>query len=302
MSCKKIPLALFLILLCSISLIGQNKVIRDALDYPFVIKSAPQRIISLAPNITEILFVLGLGDRVIGVTRYCDYPKEAMEKEIIGGMVNPNLERILELNPDLVIGFRGNTLKALERMRNLDLPLFTLEMGAGLESIFPLIMRIGTITQVEEKADILIRSLRKKFSDTIIALLSVRHEPKVFLSLHGMGLWTCGKDSFLNDLVRKARGVNIAGNIPRKWLNYNKEQFLHENPEVIIILSKSLEEFSKTKERIKNESQFEEIKAISTGRIYFLDENPSTRPGPRLIDALGKLARLLHPQCFEQEL
>ena len=301
MSHKKILLACLLSLLCSISLNSQNKVIRDALGYPYTIKSPPQRIISLAPNITEILFALGMGNRIIGVTRYCDYPKETTEKEIIGGMIDPNLEKIIALNPDLVIGFRGNTLKVLERIKSLDLPLFALEMGASLESIFPLIKKIGTIIQMEKKADILTRSLRKKFTDILLALRSVRHEPKVFLSLHGMGLWTCGKESFLNDLIKKARGVNIAGDIPRKWLHYNKEQFIHENPEVIIILSKSQEEFSKTKERITNENQFEGVRALSTGRIYFLDENLSTRPGPRLIDAFAELARLLHPQCFDRE-
>jgi iron complex transport system substrate-binding protein len=302
MSCKKIMLVCLLPLLCSISLNGQNRVIKDALGSPFTIKSPPQRIISLAPNITEILFALGLERRIIGITRYCDYPKETMEKEIIGGMIDPNLEKIIALNPDLVIGFRGNTLKVLERIKSLGLPLFALEMGASVESIFPLIEKIGTITRTEKKADILARSLRKKFMDILSALQSVRYEPKVFLSLHGMGLWTCGKESFLNDLIRKARGVNIAGDIPRKWLHYNKEQFIHEDPEIIIILSKSQEEFSKTKERLKNEKQFEGVKAISTGRIYFLDENLSTRPGPRLIDAFAGLARLLHPQCFEREL
>ena len=302
MSCKKIVLACLLPLLCSISLIGQNKVIKDALGYHHTIKSSPQRIISLAPNITEILFALGLEDRIIGVTRYCDYPKETMEKEIIGGMVDPNLEKIIALNPDLVIGFRGNTLKVLERIKSLDLPLFALEMGESLESIFPLIKKIGTITRTEKKAYILTQSLRKKFMDILLALRSVRDDPKVFLSLHGMGLWTCGKESFLNDLIRKAREANIAGDIPRKWLHYNKEQFIHEDPEVIIILSKSQEDFSRTKEWIKNEKQFEGVKAISTGRIYFLDENLSTRPGPRLIDAFAELARLLHPQCFEREL
>lgn len=295
-------LACTFFLLCSIPLMGQNKVIRDALGHSYTVKSPPQRIISLAPNITEILFALGLEDRIIGVTRYCDYPKGTTEKEIIGGMIDPNLEKIIALNPDLVIGFRGNTLRVLERIKSLDLPLFALEMGASLESIFPLINKIGTITRMEKKADMLTRSLRKKYADILSALRSVRHEPKVFLSLHGMGLWTCGNESFLNDLIRKARGVNIAGDIPRKWLHFNKEQFIHENPEVIIILSKSREDFSKTKERLKNEDQFEGVKAIRTGRIYLLDENLSTRPGPRLIDAFAELARLLHPQCFGREL
>ncbi len=301
MNRKKIPLVCLLLLLCFLSFGSQNKIIRDALGSLYTIKSPPQRIISLAPNITEILFALDLGKRIVGVTRYCDHPQEAREKEIIGGLIDPNLEKIIALNPDLVIGFRGNTLKVLNRIRSLDLPLFALEMKSDLESIFPLIMKIGTITRKEEEAETLTRSLRKKYTDIQQALRYVRHEPRVFLLLHGMGLWTCGKESFLNDLIKKARGVNIAGDVPRKWLHYNREQFIHKDPEVIIILSKSQEEFLRAKERIKNETQLRQIKAVSTGRIYFLDENLSTRPGPRLIDALTELALLLHPQYFEQK-
>ena len=117
-----------------------------------------------------------------------------------------------------------------------------------------------------------------------------------------MGLWTCGKESFLNDLVRKARGVNIAGDVPRRWLDYNREQLIHEDPEVIIILAKSLEDFSKVKKSFKNDALFKGIKAVTTDSLYFLDENLATRPGPRIFDALAELARLLHPQCFEKGL
>ncbi len=294
--------AVFLLTFLNAVLFGsQQKTIKDDLDFPFVITSPPQRIISLAPNITEILFDLDLGEKVVGVTRYCDFPEKALKKEKIGGMIDPNLEKIIALNPDLIIGFRGNPLRIIERLRSLHLPLFVLEMGANLETVFIIIEKIGTITQKEEKAEILVESLKKRYNETQAALRDVQHEPRVFLSIHGTGLWTCGKGSFLNDLVGKARGVNIAGNIPRKWLHYNREQLIHDNPEVIIILSKSQGEFSKVKEWIKNEAHLNRIKAVETDRIYFLDENLATRPSPRLIDALEELARILHPQFFKEE-
>lgn len=280
---------------------SQQRTIKDDLDFPFVMTSPPQRIISLAPNITEILFDLDLGGEVVGVTRYCDFPEKALKKEKIGGMIDPNLEKIIALKPDLILGFRGNPLRIIERLRSLHLPLFVLEMGTNLETVLIIIEKIGTITQKEKKAEILVESLKKRYNKTQAALRDVLHEPRVFLSLHGTGLWTCGKGSFLNDLVGKAGGVNIAGNIPRKWLHYNREQLIHDNPEVIIILSKSQEEFSKVKEWIKNEAHLKGIKAVETDRIYFLDENLATRPGPRLIDALEELARILHPQFFKEE-
>ena len=297
---KKLLVFLFFVLNVA-SFASQQKIINDDLGFPYIMTSPPQRIISLAPNITEILFALDLGYKIVGVTRYCDYPEEALEKEKIGGMIDPNLEKTKALNPDLIIGFRGNPLRILKRLRSLHLPLFVLEMGTNLESVFLLIKKIGTITQKEKNAETLIQSLRKKYGKIQSALGNVQHKPKVFFSLHGVGLWTCGKDSFLNDLVIKAKGVNIAGNIPRKWLHYNREQLIHENPEVIIILSKSQKEFFKVKEWIKKEAHLGGIKAVATDSIFFLDENLATRPGPRLIDALAELARILHPQFFEGE-
>lgn len=295
--------AVFLLFLLNVILFGsQQKTIKDDLGFPYIMTSPPQRIISLAPNITEILFALDLGEKVVGVTRYCDYPEEALEKEKVGGMIDSNLEKIKALNPDLIIGFRGNPLRILKRLRSLHLPLFVLEMGTNLETVFLLIKKIGTITQKEKKAETLIQSLRKRYDKIQSSLQNVQHEPKVFFSLHGMGLWTCGKGSFLNDLLRKAKGVNIAGNIPRRWLHYNREHLIHEDPEVIIILSKSQKEFSRAKEWIKNKAYLGGVKAVLTDRIYFLDENLAARPGPRLLEALEELAHILHPQFFEAEL
>ncbi len=301
MNSKKVSTVVRLILLVVFILDAQEIIIKDDLGFSFDITAPPQRIISLAPNITETLFALGLGEKVVGVTRYCDFPEDAMKKEKIGGMVDPNLEKIIALKPDLIIGFRGNPLTTLERLRDLNLPVFVLDTGMSIESTLSIVNKIGTVTHAEKRAELFIHSLRKRYEKILSALRRVKQEPKVFLSLHGTGLWTCGKESFLNDLVKKARGVNIAGSIPRKWLNYNREHLIHENPEVIIILAKSKKDFLKTKKWIKSEAHLEGTKAVDADRIYFLDENLATRQGPRLIEALEELARLLHPQCFEKE-
>ncbi len=301
MRSKKTHWMLLFIVLCAITLEGQEKIIKDDLGFHYDMSAPPQRIVSLAPNITEILFALGLGEKIVGVTRFCDFPEEALKKEKIGGLVNPNPEKIIALNPDLIMGFRGNPLRILERLRNLNLPLFVLDTGTTIESLFPLIKKIGRVTHAEKRAEFFARSLSARYENILKSLQSVEHKPKVFLSLHGMGLWTCGSESFLNDLIHKARGVNIAGNIPRKWLNYNREQLIHEEPEVIIILSKSKKEFLKSRHWIRNEAHLDGIKAVTKDEIFFLDENLATRLGPRLIQALEELSRLLHPQSFEKE-
>ncbi len=301
MTWKRTAIVLLLISVNSLVLGIQKKIIKDDLGFSLRLNSPPQRIISLTPNITEILFALGLGNKVVGVTRFCDFPDEALKKEKIGGMVDPNLEKIKALDPDLIIGFRGNPLRTLERIRALRLPLFVLEMGTNIESLFAIIQKVGMVCGNEQKAETLIRSLRERYEKVLSSLQEVKHEPKVFLSLHGAGFWTCGKESFLHDLIKKAKGVNIAGRISRKWLNFNREQLIHENPEVIIVLSKSEEDFLRTRDWIKNEAHLEGIRAVLSDRIYFLDENLATRPGPRLVDAFEDLARLLHPRYFEKE-
>ncbi|TEU07075.1 MAG: ABC transporter substrate-binding protein [Candidatus Aminicenantes bacterium] len=298
MTFKKIGAVLLLVVLNISALIAQEKIIRDDLGFPYDATVPPQRIISLAPNITEILFALDLGGKVVGVTRYCDFPEDAANKEKIGGMIDPNPEKIIALNPDLIIGFRGNPLRIFERLRNLDLPVFVLDTGTTIDSIFPLIKKIGTVTHEEHKAALFVRSLRARYEKILSSLQNARHEPKVFLSLHGVGLWTCGQESFLNDLIKKARGVNIAGHVPRKWLLYNQEQLIHENPEVIVILSKSKKDFLTAKNWMKNEAHLEGTQAVTSDSIFFLDENLASRQGPRLIQALEELSHLLHPQCF----
>lgn len=301
MTFKKILAVLLLVVMNISAARAQEKIIRDDLGFPYDATVPPQRIISLAPNITEILFALDLGEKVVGVTRYCDFPEAATNKEKIGGMVDPNPEKIIALNPDLIIGFRGNPLRIFERLRNLDLPVFVLDTGTTIDSIFPLIKKIGTVTHEEPKATLFVRSLRAKYEKILFSLQDARHEPKVFLSLHGKGLWTCGQESFLHDLIKKARGVNIAGHVPRKWILYNQEQLIHENPEIIVILSKSEKEFLEAKSWMRNEIHLESTPAVISDSIFFLDENLASRQGPRLILALEELARLLHPQCFEIE-
>jgi len=291
---------LFLSSLSGINFTQQPKIIKDALGSSFSVTSPPHRIVSLAPNITEILFALNLGPKIVGVTRYCDFPPPALEKENIGGMIDPNLEKIKALNPDLIIGFRGNPLRLLHRLKKLGFPLFVLDMGSSLESVFVIIRKIGVVTQKEKEAEVLVQSMIEKYDTIQKALQEVKRKPKVFISLYGMDLWTCGNGSFLDDLLRKAKAHNIAGHIQRKWLLLNREELIQENPEIIIIISKSEKDFERAKKWIKNENPFGQIKAVISDHIYFLDENKVTRPGPRFIEALAEIAHILHPNILKK--
>jgi iron complex transport system substrate-binding protein len=298
---KIIPISL----LCLLSLFhliipaSQDQTIKDDMGQTHVLGNAPRRIISLAPNITEILFAVGAEEEIVGVTRYCNYPEKAQTKNRIGGMIDPDLEKIVHLRPDLVIAFRGNPLREVYRLRDLGLPVFVLDEGTTLESVFVLIHKIGRITQKEKAAENLIAPLRKNLQSIETRLKNATKVPKVFIDLYGRGLWTFGKKSILNDMVCKARGENIAGEIPRAWFNYNREELIHRNPEFIVVISKSNADFLDVKSWITEEAHLESIQAVQKGNIYFLSEDLIARPGPRLFQAFDQLARILHPSLFE---
>lgn len=273
--------------------------IRDDLGRPFVLpEKTPARIVSLAPNITEILFALGLGPNIAGATRFCDYPPEARTLPRIGGLVDPNIEIIQSLRPDLVIAFRGNPLRVLERLSDLSLPVFILDIGNGLDTLYPLIERIGRVTRREREAAALAASLRAREKAVETALGAVASRPRVFVFLYGQGLWTCGGQSYLNDLIVRAGAVNIAAPLPKKWALYSRERIVRDDPDAVFVLAKSLDDFEKARAWLAGEARLGTIAAVASGRVFLLDENAASRFGPRLVEVLAAMARALHPERF----
>jgi len=271
--------------------------IPDDLGTPFPLPArTPERIVSMAPNVTEILFALGLNGRVAGVTRFCDWPPEARALPKIGGLVDPNIEIMRSLDPDLVIAFRGNPLRLVERARKLGLPVFVLDIGEGLDALVPLIERVGRITRMEARAAELARGLRGRLEAVDAARRGILSRPKVFVLLYGQGLWTCGGASYVNDLIARAGGINIAAAMPKKWVLYKRERIIKDDPDIVIILARSAADFSAGRDRFTKLAGMGSVKAVRTGRIYELDENAASRFGPRLIDVLERMASLLHPE------
>jgi len=279
---------------------SQETVLKDDAGNAFPPAAPPQRIVSLAPNITEILFALGLGDRVIGVTRYCDYPAAALQKEKVGGLTDPGIEKIRSLKPDLVVAFRGNPWSVISRLQALGMRVFVLDIGNGLEAVPKTIAKIGRITQREDEAAALVRRLEAQYRKTLDSLSGVEGKPRVFISLHAMGLATCGRPSYFNDMIERAKAVNIAGRVSKQWLDYSREQFIKDDPEIIVILAASKEDFERARDWFKAQAGFDSVAAVRTSRIRFLDENTASRFGPRLYDAFAELARLIHPEIIEK--
>jgi iron complex transport system substrate-binding protein len=278
---------------------GQSRIIKDDLGTDFrLLDSKPTRIVSLAPNITEILFALGLGDRVVGVTRFCDFPEAALGIRRVGGLVDPNIEIIRSLDPDLVIAFRGNPLRVLGRLRELGLRVFVLDSPEDIDALAPLIHKIGVVTAADGAAARLSESIRARTGRVARLMEGVLRKPRVFVILYGRGLWTCGSESYLDDLLRQAGAVNVAGRVPRKWFLYTRERLVRDNPDSIVILAGSEGDFVRAERLILEETSYRRIPAVETGSIFRLEESAASRFGPRLVDVLETLARLLHPERF----
>ena len=251
------------------------------------------RIVSLAPSITEILFALGLGDRIVGVTKHCDYPAEALTKTSVGSYIDLNIEKILALNPDLVIATAdGNEKGSVERLAFFKIPVL-ITNPKNLEEVFETIKTIGRITKHENRAEIMVRSLKKR-SDRVVQACLPLSRPRVFLQINEHPLITVGKDTFHNNLINLAGGINISGKDSIKYPKYSLEQVLRSRPDVLLITS--MERGVMAERKKERWRQWGQIPAVKQNRIYILDSDLLDRPSPRLVDGLEALAKAIHPE------
>jgi iron complex transport system substrate-binding protein len=252
-----------------------------------------QRIVSLAPSITEILFSLGLGDRIIGVTKHCNFPAEAATKTSVGTYIDLNIETILALKPDLVIATAdGNERESVERLAVFKIPIL-ITNPKNLNEVFETIKTIGRITKQENRSEIIVRSLKKRTDRVVQACLPLSR-PRVFLQINEHPLITVGKNTFHNHLIKLAGGINISGNDLITYPKYSLEQVLQSKPEVLLITS--MERGSLAEKKKDRWRQWGQIPAVKQGRIHILNSDLLDRPSPRLVDGLEGLARAIHPE------
>jgi len=262
------------------------------------LKKPPQRIISLAPGFTETLIDLGLKDRIVGVTTSCDYLKEVKEVERIGLYMKPSLEKIVGLSPDLVfatdyVGQR-QTVKALEKL-GIRVEVFFEEKG--IEELFLRVKRIEEICGVQRKADLLIQRMQKRI-DQVRTKTSSCIRPRVYVEVGYNPLFTCGKGSFIDELIEIAGGENIGHEINKPYPRVSAEFIISKNPEVIILPYMGR---GYGKETLKKRKGWQRISAVLNDRIYD-DIGPQTITilAPNLIlNGLPELAKRIHPEIFK---
>jgi iron complex transport system substrate-binding protein len=261
----------------------------------------PARIVSMAPSLTEIVFALGLGDRVVGVSDFCDYPPEALEKPKVGAVVNPNMEAIVALNPDLVLALPNATHESLFRsLRQLGINVLTIP-NDRLEDLFTTIHAIGEETSTRQAAQEMADRLQAKFT-AIREKMAGRPRRKVMFVVGIDPLFVAGKGTFINELITIAGGTNIAGDSLARYPQLGIEQVVSKAPEVILYTSLN---FDLTPEQIlaakKLWSPYPSVPAVKDDRIHGLVADHVTLSGPRLVIGIEEMARAIHPEAFEDE-
>lgn len=265
----------------------------DDLGRLICLNETPRRIVSLAPAITETLFALGLGDRVVGVTDWCDFPPEALEKEKVGGYTTPDIEKMVALNPDLVLVAHGTPMEVINSMVALGLTVFGIKT-TDLDDLLDDIRTIGEITDREIEAQVLTSEMAVEIQAVTNQTEELENRPTVFYMVWNNPLQTAGSDTFIHELIEKGGGVNICGNITGYPL-IAIEEVIARNPEVIITSA-----WPGIYEWAMNETALNATDARQNNRIFACDDNLAQRPGPRLVKGLEWFAHFIHPDTFDE--
>ena len=256
---------------------------------------SPQRVVSLAPSVTETLFALGFGDRVVGVTTYCDYPAAAKRLPKIGGFINPSLEAIAAARPDLVIGVRDSShpVKTKE-IENLGIKVVLISV-TSLNDILNSFRSIARLLGRPEAGDKLAHKVTRQFEEVKKRVAPVPRR-STLLAVGLRPLVAVGGKNFIDELISLAGGDNIAGNAAQPWLNLPDEYVVAKAPQVIIQAGMGSDRGTSA----KYWGDLQSIPAVKEGRVYSYPSDKILRPGPRLGEGLEEIARLVHPECFAE--
>ncbi|HMK39026.1 MAG TPA: cobalamin-binding protein [Bacteroidota bacterium] len=288
--CRVIPCAaLAPILFLHSGLRAQISVVDD-IQRTVTLARPAVRIVSLAPSITECLFALGAGDQVKGVTDFCNYPPEARGKTHVGGMINPSIEAVVGLEPDLVVlSMEGNVREDFRRLTSFGTPVFV-SNPRTLEGIYSSLRALGALTGRADSARHLVARLQSR-EDAVRSAARGALPVRVLLLVSLQPLMCAGGNTFIDELIRTAGGTNLAARARGTYPAYSRESVIADDPDVIIVTSDILSAVAALKEMFP---EWGTVGAVRNDRVFSLDADLVSRPGPRALDALETLFHLLH--------
>jgi iron complex transport system substrate-binding protein len=269
----------------------------DDLGRAVNIKQIPQKIISLSPSNTEVLFALGLEDKVVGVTEYCNYPLEALDKNKIGGFSTPDIEKIITLQPDLILADSIHAPEVIPALEEMGLTIFAVA-PRNLDRILEDIRVVGKITGTEEKASGLVAQMESRTKAIIDKTTNLEERPRVLYVTWHDPLYSVGSGDIIDELIETAGGINIfQGDITGHKV-VDIETVIARNPEVIIACTGHGSAGGEPVEWAKSEPTLQTTEARKNNRIYQIDADLISRNGPRIVEALEWFAYFIHPEIF----
>jgi iron complex transport system substrate-binding protein len=271
--------------------------VTDLLGRQVEVATSPARVIAFAPNITEIVFALGQGPRLVGVTRYSDYPPPAARLPKVGSYVHLDLEKIVALRPDLCIAIKdGNPKVVIDRLEALGIAVYAVD-PRDLDTVMETILQIGNLLDAKDRAVELVGTMRTRINRVAARVATATARPRVFFQIGLSPIVSVGTDTFIHELIELAGGQNVAaGHIA--YPRFSREQVLSLAPEIIIITSMARRAAF---EKVRAEwNQWPDLPAVQRQQIYIEDTNLFDRATPRLVNGLEMLVRLIHPELNEE--
>jgi len=273
----------------------------DGLNRTVTLAGPAERVVSLAPSNTEILYAIGADTQVVGRDEFSDYPEEAKSLPSVGGsMSNYDLEAIAALHPDLVLAAQINTQDQVKAIENLGITVYYLANPTDLDGLYANLETVGELTGHSNDAKALVTSLQQRVGNVENALANVTTKPLVYYELDGTDPakpWTPGPDTFLTQLVKLAGGRSVGESLTSDYAQISLEDLLVQNPDIILLGDAA---YGTTPEQVAQRAGWSTLAAVKANKIYAFDDDLISRPGPRMVDGLEALAKLLHPDVFGQ--
>ncbi|HMQ02325.1 MAG TPA: cobalamin-binding protein [Pyrinomonadaceae bacterium] len=284
---RTIALFFFALLVFSCSRPGEpaancpNRQITDDLGRVVQLPLKVERVVSLAPNLTEIVFAVGGGDKLVGVTTFCNYPAEALKLRRVSDTLKPNIESVIALRPDVVLVSTASQLEAFSRsLEEQNIAVFVTSPNS-IEDIYRSIEMIGKILETEDRAQDLTDELRMRAASVRRGSES-QEPPKVFVQIDKDSLYTIGRDSYITEIVAVAGGLSATAQLATAYPNISREAAIAMNPDVIVI--------SESEGNREPNEAFKNSPAVKNGKVLKIEADLLSRPGPRFINALEQLA------------
>ena len=275
--------------------------IKDAADNEVKIEAKPERIVSLIPSNTEISFALGLGEEIVGVNDYDNYPEEALEKEKIGDM-NFNVEKIISLNPDLVLAHGGSSMgssvEGLQQLRDAGITVLVVNDATSFDAVYDAINMIGQATGTSEKADEIVADMKTRIEAIKEKAATIKEEDKkkvYFEIAPAPDIFSAGKNTFMDEMLTIINAENVV--TEEEWPKVDQEAIIASNPDVIITTYGFYVEDAA--EQVLSREGWQDINAIKTKQVVDVNSDEVTRSGPRLVKGVEEVAKAVYPDVFK---